>query len=63
MYDYLPGEGLALTRENRRVAVKASKDLVESEIRETRGGKSGRDILTLLGAPGSWFSIGMSSDL
>jgi len=63
MYDYLPGEGLALARENRRVAVKAAKDLVESKIRETRGGKSGRDILTLLGASDSWFSIGMSSDL
>jgi hypothetical protein len=49
MYDYLPGEGLSRTRENRRVATKAAKDLVESKIQETRDGKSGRDILTLLG--------------
>jgi len=63
MDDYLPGEGLALARENRRVAVKTAKDLVESKIREIRGGKSGRDILTLLGGPDSWFPIGVSSDL
>jgi len=44
MYDYFPGEGLALGRENRRVAVKAAGDLVESKIRETRGRRSGRDI-------------------
>jgi len=60
VYDYLPGEGLALARENRRVAVKAAEDLVKSKIRETRGGKSGRDVLTLLGASDSWFPIGMS---
>jgi len=52
MYDYFPGEGLALARENRRVAIKVARDLVESKIRETRDGKSGRDILTLLGAFG-----------
>jgi len=51
MYDYLPGEGL------RRVAAKAAKDLVESKIRETRGEKSGRDILTLLDGPDSWFPM------
>ena len=62
-YDYLLREGLALARENRRVAVKAAKDLVESKIRETRGGKAGRDILTLLGASDSWFPIGASSGL
>ena len=44
MYDYSPGEDLALARENRRVAVKAAKNLVEPKVRETRGGKSGRDI-------------------
>jgi hypothetical protein len=49
MYDYFPGEGLALARENRRIAVKAAKDLVDAKIRETRDGKYGRDILTLLG--------------
>jgi len=63
MYDYLPGEGLALARENRRVAVKAAGDLVESKIRETRGGKFGGGILTLLGGSDSWFPIGVSSDL
>ena len=63
MYDYFPGEGLALARENRRVAVKAARDLVESKIRETRDGKSGKDILTLLGAFGLWFPINASSNL
>ena len=52
MYNYFPGEGLALVRENRRVAVKVTRDLVESKIWETRDGKSGRDILMLLGAFG-----------
>ena len=33
MYDYSPGEDLALARENRRVAVKAAKDLVEPKVR------------------------------
>ena len=37
MYDYLPGEGLA----SGRVAIKATKDLVEFKIRETRGGNLG----------------------
>jgi len=63
MYNYLPGNGLALARENRRVTVKAAKNLVESKIRETRGGKSGRDILTLLGAFVSRFPIEVSSNL
>jgi len=63
MYNYLPGEELALAKENRRVAVKAAKDLVESKIQETRGEKSGRDTLTLLGASDSWFPIGVSSNL
>ena len=63
MYDYLPGEGLALARENRRVAVKAAKDLVELKIRETRGGKFSGGILTLLGGSDSWFPISVSSDL
>ena len=50
MYDYFPGEGLARARENRRAATQAAKDLVESKIQETRDGKSGKDILSLLGA-------------
>ena len=50
MYDYFPGEGLARARENRRSATQAAKDLVESKIQEIRDGKSGRDILSLLGA-------------
>ena len=49
MYDYFPGEGLARARENRRIATKAAKDLVDSKLQETRDGKAGRDILTLLG--------------
>ena len=49
--------------ENRRVAAKAAKDLVGSKILETRGGKSGRDILTLLGAFVSRFPIEVSSNL
>ena len=57
MYDYLPGEGLALARENRKVATKASKDLVESKIQENRDGKSGRDILTLLGKSVLWCTL------
>jgi len=60
MYDYSPGEGLALARENRTVAVGAAGDLVESKTRETRGGKSGRDILTLLSMPVSRFPIEVS---
>ena len=47
-------------RESRRVAVKVAGDLVESKIQETRDGKSGRDILTLLGAFGLWFLINAS---
>ena len=49
LYDYMPGAGLARARENRRVATKAAKDLVESKIQEIEGGKPGKDILTLLG--------------
>ena len=45
----MPGAGLARARENRRVATKAAKDLVESKIQEIEGGKPGKDILTLLG--------------
>lgn len=62
MYDYFPGEGLARARENRRVAIKAAQDLIESKLQENKDGKSGRDILTLLGASISWFSVGMSSN-
>jgi len=62
MYDYLPGGGLALARENRRVAVKVANGLVESKIQETRDGKSGKDTLTLLGASDLGFHIGMSSN-
>ena len=54
MYDYFPGEGLARARENSRVATKAAKDLIEAKIQENRDGKSGRDILTLLGAFVPW---------
>jgi len=50
MYDYFPGEGLARARENRRIATKAAKGLIEAKIQENRDGKSSRDILTLLGA-------------
>ena len=60
MYDYSPGEGLALTRENRTAVLKAAKDLVESKIRGTGGGKSSRDILTLLGTSVSRFPIEVS---
>jgi hypothetical protein len=49
MYDYFPGEGLSRARENRRIATKTAKDLIESKIQENREEKSGRDILTLLG--------------
>lgn len=62
MYDYFPGEGLARARENRRVAVKAAKDLIESKIQENRDGKFNRDILTLLGPPVLWSPIGVSSN-
>ena len=55
MYDYLPGEGLALARENRRVATKASKDLGESKIQENKDGN--RDILTLLGTSVLWILL------
>ena len=62
MYDYFPGEGLARARENRRVATKAAKDLIEAKIQENRDGKSSRDILTLLGAFVLWSPVGASSN-
>jgi len=62
MYDYLPGEGLARARENRRVATKAAKDLVESKIQEREAQKSGRDILMLLGASAMWPNLNVRPD-
>ena len=62
MYDYFPGEGLARARENRRVATKAAKDLIEAKIQENRDGKSSRDILTLLGAFVLRSPVGASSN-
>ena len=62
MYDYLPGEGLARARENRRVATKAAKDLVESKIQEREAQKSGRDILMLLGASAMWSNLNVCPD-
>ena len=60
MYDYSPGEGLALTRENRRVVVEVAKDLVESK---TKGRKSDRHSLALLGAFVPQFRTEVSSNL
>jgi len=54
MSPHLPHWMPARARKSRRVVTKAAKDPIEAEIQETRDEKSGRDILTLLGAFVLW---------
>ena len=54
---HLPHRMPARARKSRRVITKVAKGLIEADIQENNDGKSGRDILTSLGAFLLWSSV------